>query len=250
MNPKKTYKSWDRRKITSGLIQNVKKQSGSATYAGLTCYKMLLRRTFKPIKMQGLEHKILRQSKRLAEKELIENIEIYKRNPRLFFEKFKYIKQGYKARLTLMKDGQGNLIIDTKKSVMHFMEFFKRISNSIQDNITPYEKLIYHTAEPESIEPTLDEVKIVINCLKNNKSPDENNINSELIKLAGKHLATEIHKLIYNVWTREKIPTDWNMAIICPIFKKGDPAKVENYRGISLLDTSYKVLSLTILSRL
>jgi sorting nexin-29 len=40
------------------------------------------------------------------------------------------------------------------------------------------------------------------------------------------------------------------MAIICPIFKKGDPTEVENYRGISLLDTNYKILSLTILNRL
>ncbi|KAL4154176.1 hypothetical protein QTP88_002009 [Uroleucon formosanum] len=184
--------------------------------------------------------KILRQSKRLAEKKLIEDIEIYKRNPRLFFEKCKYVKQCYKARLTLMKDDQGNLITDTKKSVLLFMEFFKKILNSIQDNITPYKKIIYHTAEPEVTEPTLDEIKTVINSLKNNKSPGEDNINSELIKLAGNHLANEIYKLIYNVWTREKIPTDWNMAIICPIFKKGDPAKVENYRGISLLDTSYK----------
>jgi len=39
------------------------------------------------------------------------------------------------------------------------------------------------------------------------------------------------------------------MAIICPIFKKGDPTEVKNYRGISLLDTSYKVRSLTILNR-
>jgi len=36
--------------------------------------------------------KILRQSKRLAEKKLIEDIEIYKRNPRLFFEKCKSVK--------------------------------------------------------------------------------------------------------------------------------------------------------------
>jgi sorting nexin-29 len=40
------------------------------------------------------------------------------------------------------------------------------------------------------------------------------------------------------------------MAIICPIFKKEDPTEVENYRGISLLDTSYKIMSLKILNRL
>jgi hypothetical protein len=96
----------------------------------------------------------------------------------------------------------------------------------------------------------LDKVKIIIITLKNNKAPAEDNINSELIKLANKQLITEIHKLIYNVWTRKKVPTDWNMAIICPIFKKGDPTEVENYQRISFLDTNYKVQSLTILSRL
>lgn len=125
-----------------------------------------------------------------------------------------------------------------------------RILNNMGDNIIPYEKRIYHTAEPEIIKPTLDEVKIIINTFKNNKAPEEDNINSELIKLANKQLITEIHKLIYNVWTREKVPMDRNMAIICPIFKKGDPTEVENYRGISFLDTTYEVLSLTILNSL
>lgn len=37
---------------------------------------------------------------------------------------------------------------------------------------------------------------------------------------------------------------------MCLVFKKGNTAKVENYRGISLLDTSYKVLSLAVLKRL
>jgi len=37
---------------------------------------------------------------------------------------------------------------------------------------------------------------------------------------------------------------------VCPIFEKGNTAKVENYRGISLLYTSYKVLSLAVLKRL
>lgn len=39
-------------------------------------------------------------------------------------------------------------------------------------------------------------------------------------------------------------------SVICPIFKKGDPTKVSYYRGISLLDTAYKVLSIAILRRI
>jgi len=40
----------------------------------------------------------------------------------------------------------------------------------------------------------------------------------------------------------EIIPDEWNVAILCWIFKKGDPMKTSDYRGISLLDTDYKVL--------
>ena len=47
--------------------------------------------------------------------------------------------------------------------MLHFMKFFKRILINMQDNITPYEKIIYRTAEPETTEPTLDEIKTVPN---------------------------------------------------------------------------------------
>lgn len=67
--------------------------------------------------------KILRQNKRAVEKKLIEVIEIFKKEPRLFFEKCKSISQGYKARASIMKDEHGNLITDTKKIALHFMEF-------------------------------------------------------------------------------------------------------------------------------
>jgi len=40
------------------------------------------------------------------------------------------------------------------------------------------------------------------------------------------------------------------VAILCPIFKKGDTLDPKNYRGISLLDTCYKILSTLLLERI
>ena len=46
------------------------------------------------------------------------------------------------------------------------------------------------------------------------------------------------------------MPKEWKESIIVPIYKKGDKTDCSNYRGVSLLSTTYKILSNTLLSRL
>jgi hypothetical protein len=46
------------------------------------------------------------------------------------------------------------------------------------------------------------------------------------------------------------LPEEWKESIIVPIHKKGDKTFCNNYRGISLLPTTYKILSNILLSRL
>ena len=59
-----------------------------------------------------------------------------------------------------------------------------------------------------------------------------------------------MHKLILNIWKYEKIPEEWTEAIIIPLLKKGDRQDFSNYRGISLLNTVYKIFSKLIQQRL
>lgn len=49
---------------------------------------------------------------------------------------------------------------------------------------------------------------------------------------------------------REKIPEDCKIALVCPVHKKDDPLDCNNYRGIALLNTTYKELSYCILDRI
>jgi hypothetical protein len=49
---------------------------------------------------------------------------------------------------------------------------------------------------------------------------------------------------------KEKLPRQWKESIIVPVHKKGDKTDCSNYRWISLLSTSYKMLSNILLPRL
>jgi len=46
------------------------------------------------------------------------------------------------------------------------------------------------------------------------------------------------------------LPEEWKESIIVPTHKKGDKTDCNNYRGISLLPTTYKILSNILFSRL
>jgi hypothetical protein len=52
------------------------------------------------------------------------------------------------------------------------------------------------------------------------------------------------------IWNKEELPEEWKESIIVPVYKKGDKIDCNNYRGISLLPTTYKILSNILLSRL
>jgi hypothetical protein len=106
-----------------------------------------------------------------------------------------------------------------------------------------------HTAEPLVPDPSRLKVEIAIAKLKKYKSPGSDQILSELIQAGGEILLPVIHKLINSVWNKEELPDQWKESIIVPVHKKGDKTDCNNFCGISLLSTSYKILS-NILSRL
>jgi hypothetical protein len=101
-------------------------------------------------------------------------------------------------------------------------------------------------AKPLVPEPSLVEVEIAIGKLKSYKSLGTDQIPAKLIKAWGETLCSVIHKLICSIQNKEELPQQWKI----PIHKKGDKTGCNNYQGISLLSTAYKMLSNILLASL
>jgi len=93
------------------------------------------------------------------------------------------------------------------------------------------------------------EVEAAIEKLNRPKSPGIDKIPA-LIKAGSWTIQSEIHTLINSVWNKEELPGEWTESIIVPIYKKGGKTDCSNYRGISLLSTTYRILSSILLSKL
>ena len=86
--------------------------------------------------------------------------------------------------------------------------------------------------------------------LKSHKFPGIDEIPAEFIKAEVRTIRSEVHQLINYIWVKEELHEEWKESVILPIYKKGEKTDCGNYRSISLLSTTYNILSNILLSRL
>jgi sorting nexin-29 len=95
----------------------------------------------------------------------------------------------------------------------------------------------------ENEAPKIDEVKKAIERLQSNGSPGSDNIIAELLKTKQEIIELTLQRIICQIWKEEIIPEQWEDGLICPIHKKGDQLELNDYRGITLLNSGYKIFS-------
>jgi hypothetical protein len=66
-------------------------------------------------------------------------------------------------------------------------------------------------------------------------------IAAELLKNGEPNLVDALHEVIQQAWTSEILPRSWTEGVLCPVYKTGDKLDCKNYRGICLLNVTYKV---------
>jgi hypothetical protein len=184
-----------------------------------------------------------RNKKREYLKDKINDIELNSKNRNIgdLYRGIIEFKKGYQPKTNLVKDERGDLLADPQKILTRWKNYFCQLLNV--QGAGGIRQTEIHKAEPFVPEPSAAEVEVTIGKLKRYEAPGSDQIPAELIQAGGETLHSEIHKLIMLIWNKEELPHRWKESIVVPINKKGDRTHCSNYRGISLLSTSYKIVS-------
>jgi len=116
-------------------------------------------------------------------------------------------KKGYQPRCNIVKDEESDLVADSHSIVARQRKDFSQLFNVHGIKVDGQAEI--HTAEPLVPEPSASEIELAINKLKSHKSPGIDQIPAELIKVGGRTMSLEIHKLITSIWKKEKLPEEW-----------------------------------------
>ena len=90
---------------------------------------------------------------------------------------------------------------------------------------------------------TIEELNKVLKHAKNRKSCGLDNLPTELWKYGGTELEIHLLELFNQIIDKNQKPQKWDAGMVINIHKKGTKNKYENYRGITLLPTAYKLLA-------
>ena len=92
--------------------------------------------------------------------------------------------------------------------------------------------------------PTVTETRKAIHHLSSGKAPGTDAIPAEVYNAGGLPMTEKLKELFQCMWRKEAIPQDFNDASMIHLYKrKGNPQFCDNYRGISLLSISGKILA-------
>jgi hypothetical protein len=147
--------------------------------------------------------------------------------------------------MTAIKAKDGKIVTDRKEIVEQCAQFYRDLYSSSKErpSVTP----IREECIPDIL---AREVQHAVQQMKNNKAPGEDEIEIDLVKLAGEEICTHLARLFTSCLNKRQVPVTWNNAIITLLHKKGDKMDIGNYRPISLISHISKLFTKVIKNRI
>ena len=126
----------------------------------------------------------------------------------------------------------------------YFQELLKGVEYKKEE---PQKRETMGVVETENLS---EDIEKQIRTLKKGKACGFDGVENEAWLYSEGAVREKIKEIIIRVWKGEGFPSSWRTGVICPIWKKGSKEEPKNYRGITLLSTSYKLYAMTLNEKL
>ena len=208
--------------------------------------------------LKSLKKTIQRRLRR-AHWQYVERIIVDTENPQTSSKKlFSFIKARRTEGQTIspLKD-EGQLVSDPEKQAeilnKHFASVFNKKTSITDEDFEqrcpkPPNQIEYPKCK--DIDITENGVRKLLSSLNPHKAPGPDGLSPKLLQIVGDEIAPAVTLLFKASYLSGRLPTDWKLAYVSPIFKKGERYKASNYRPISLTCILCKLMEHIITSHL
>lgn len=151
-------------------------------------------------------------------------------------------------------DDQGNLQTDhNAKAELIWHSFKERLGtsdfNGVSFNLA--QQLNIHLDLSSLVQPfSNEEIDVVVKSLPSNKSPGPDGFNTNFIKRCWSIISEDFYQLCHGFFSNSLCLQSINGSYITLVPKKDAPSTISDYRPISLLNTSVKILTKILANRL
>ena len=144
-------------------------------------------------------------------------------------------KNSKNSRNSVIKNVSNEPIYDAKKAADFINDYFVNVGPKLAQFFGTDEILIDFNVTEDEVISLCKEINI-------NKSSAIENLSSRILKLAFLTLSQQFTYIINLTFCKSKIPKEWKIANVTPLFKSGDASKCNNYRPISQLPLPGKIV--------
>ena len=172
-------------------------------------------------------------------------------NPKEFWKLTNQVLRKNKiSKLGPVMDYNDKLLTDDLTKAEHFNDFFINVTESLTTKLNPLDESTLSTFVTR-ITPTKDCSDIdweLVRSITQKVTNPEKAVGPDLVSPKDLSLVPTdlvIHSLLplhKNSLISASFPCDWKLSRVTPLFKKGKPSDVNNYRPISLLSIPGKIL--------
>ena len=128
-------------------------------------------------------------------------------------------------------------------------EYFEGVLGGVGERVRGYGRKGGEEMEKEE-ELRREEIRRAIKKQKDGKALGGDEIPGEAWKYGGEKLEEWLWLTCNKVWKGEGWPEGWKEGEVIPIIKKGGGEKVEDYRGVTVMPSAYKVYAAVLAERL